>query len=176
MFSSYTVYISLACIPQLLNYLSVHIFGFFFLSFFSLFLVVRFTKLRSSKLKNRGKAKSPKQSFLSPRLSNSKVSCVLFQSLFLMTFQFKTQKRLSKNLTRNLIRLLPEPKHCLSFSCHLPALKTPSTMCNHSGTLLHTNNLHSLPFSSPYDRYSCTLTSGQHTAQVAQLLLLLQNG
>lgn len=63
-----------------------------------------------------------------------------------MTFQFKTQKRLSKNLTRNLIRLLPE--HCHSFSCHLTALKTPSTTCNHSDTLLHTNNRHSLPFSS----------------------------
>lgn len=69
-----------------------------------------------------------------------------------MTFQFKTQKRLSKYLTRNLIRLLPEPKHCHSFSCHLTALKTPSTKCNHSDTLLHTNSLHSLLFSSPYDR------------------------
>lgn len=37
MFSSYTVYISLACIPQLLNYLSVHIFGFFFYRSFPYF-------------------------------------------------------------------------------------------------------------------------------------------
>lgn len=139
-------------------------------SYFGLFVVLflifscevyEVTQFQTEKRRER---KKPKQSFLSPRFSNSKVPCVLFQSLFLMTFQFKTQKRLSKYLTRNLIRLLPEPKHCHSFSCHLTALKTPSTKCNHSDTLLHTNSLHSLLFSSPYDRYSCTLTSEQHTA------------
>lgn len=143
-------------------YLSICILGF--LSFFSLFLVVRFTKLRSSKLKNGGKEKNPNRASCHPGFLI--LRCRVFSSSpsFWWLSSSKARRGYQNTWRRIWSDFLPEPKHCHSFSCHLTALKTPSTTCNHSDTLLHTNSLHSLLFSSPYDRYSCTLTSEQHTA------------